>query len=460
MGFWGTMLAKVRDYIFPQVAVEQAFHVKPAVSQKMEQNIGLWYAMYINNPPWADDRVRPLGLPAAIARELARPTLVELNVDITGSERADFMADVFHHAQRHMLRNVEMGLALGGIAFKPYMDGEALAVDATGTTGFQPTEFDQDGHCVGGVFKSDPVQVDGRYYVKLESHGFEGDVYVIRNKAYDSDSRGSVKNPVPLASVPEWAALQDEVRITGLSGPLFAYFRVPNANNIDTASEVGVSVYGGSTAELIKQADEQWALLRWEYTSGKRKIYMDGTEVQARQFDRDLFEVTTFSKEGLFEVFSPAFRDSPIYDGLQNILRQIEFGVGMAYGTISDPNSVEKTATEIRNSKQRMYVTIDSIQRELECVFDMLLYAIDAYASLYNLAPRGEYEVAYDWGDSILNDAETKQAELQDMREDVAAGLIRPELYVARKYGVTEEEARAMMPGMEDVVTEPEQEIE
>lgn len=460
MGFVSTILAKIRGYMFPQAAVEQAFQVKPAVSQTMEQNIGLWYAMYINEPPWADDRVRPLGLPAAIARELARPTLVELNVDITGGQRADYIADVFHHAQRHMLKNLEMGLALGGIAFKPYLDGDKLAVDATGTTGFQPTEFDQDGHCTGGVFKSEPVEVDGRYYIKLESHGFEGDVYVIRNKAYDSDSTGSVKNPVPLATVPEWAELEDETRIDGLKGPLFAYFRVPNANNIDTASDVGVSVYGGAVAELIKQADEQWALLRWEYVSGKRKIYMDGTQVLAEKFDRELFEVTAFSKEGLFEVFSPAFRDSPIYDGLQNILKQIEFGVGMAYGTISDPASVEKTATEIRNSKQRMFVTIDSIQREMECVFDMLLYAINAYASLYKLAPKGDYEVAYDWGDSVLSDAETKQAELQDMREDVAAGLIRPELYVARKYGVTEEEARAMMPGMEDVVTEPEEEIE
>lgn len=72
---------------------------------------------------------------------------------------------------------------------------------------------------------------------------------------------------------------------------------------------------------------------------------------------------------------------------------------------------MEKTATEVRNSKQRWFVTIDSIQKALQHNFDSLIYAMDVYATLYNLAPAGDYEVTYSWGDSILDDADAKEKE-------------------------------------------------
>ena len=125
----------------------------------------------------------------------------------------------------------------------------------------------------------------------------------------------------------------------------------------------------------------------------------------------------------------------------QNILKQIEFQVGMSYGTLSDPQSVEKTATEIRNSKQRMYITIDSIQKALQHTFDGLLYAMDVYAGLYNLAPAGGYEASYDWGDSILEDADAKERERANDRQDLAAGILNDWEYRAKWYNETEDEA-------------------
>lgn len=41
-----------RNMLFPQAVAEREFGVSPAVSPKMEQNISLWYAMFIGNPPW------------------------------------------------------------------------------------------------------------------------------------------------------------------------------------------------------------------------------------------------------------------------------------------------------------------------------------------------------------------------------------------------------------------------
>lgn len=53
-----------------------------------------------------------------------------------------------------------------------------------------------------------------------------------------------------------------------------------------------------------------------------------------------------------------------------------------------------------------------------------------------------------------------KQLAIADMRNDVSAGLIRLELYIMRKYNVTEEEAVAMMPSMDSMVQEEQDEVE
>ena len=77
-----------------------------------------------------------------------------------------------------------------------------------------------------------------------------------------------------------------------------------------------------------------------------------------------------------------------------------------------------------------------------------------AYATLYGLAPAGDWTLKCDWGDGVVQDTESKQKELADMRNDVSAGLIRGELYIAKKYGVTEEEAKTMMPTAEKLMRE------
>ena len=188
---------------------------------------------------------------------------------------------------------------------------------------------------------------------------------------------------------------------------------------------------------------------------------MDATETVARDFDKRLFEIAPFSKDGkFFEQFEPSFRDEPLYRGLQNILKQIEFQVGLSYGTLSDPQSVEKTATEVRNSKQRMFITIDSIQKALQHTFDSLIYAMDVYATLYNLAPAGGYEVTYSWGDSVLDDADAKEKERANDRQDVSMGVMNDWEYRAKWYGEDETTAKMMLPKMEDMTTEGQEETE
>lgn len=462
MSFLGNFVNTVRRALFPQAVAEREFGTSPAVSMTMEQQIALWYAMLVNTPPWQDCNVKAVGLPAAICREVTRPTLVEFTANITGSQRADYLNDGFQLAKENFGKALELGLALGGVALKPYIYGDKLLVDMTGAAGFQPTKFDPTGRCIGGVFRDKPVKVNGKYYVRLESHDLTDTVYTIKNKAYYSDSTGSVGAPAPLDVVPEWADIQEEVTIQNMDGPLFAYFKPPIANTADTNSLCGMSIYGdAATVELIKQADEQWERLRWEFKSGERKVLMDGNTSAADMFDKRLFEIGAFTPDGDFYQFlNPELRNDAVYKGFQDVLRRIEFNVGLSYGDISDPQTVEKTATEIRSSKQRKYVLISSVQTALEHTFDALIYAMDVYATLYGLAADGEYEVTYDWGDSILDDQETKGNEFARDLQLLNAGIMNDWEFRAKYFNEDEATAKAALPKMQDVVTETQDEIE
>lgn len=462
MGFLMNFIGGIWNFLFPKAVVEKEFGVSPAVSQTMEKNIGLWYSMFANNPPWQTCDVVPIGLPAAICREVARPVLVEFAANITGSKRAEYLQERFERAQEGFRGALELGLALGGVAFKPYIYGDQLLVDVTGAAAFQPTKFDPTGRCIGGVFRDKPVKVNGQYYIRLESHELEGTTYTIRNKAYHSDASGTIGSDAQLSAVPEWADIQPEITIADMSGALFAYFKPPVSNSIDANSPCGMSIYGDNAAvQLIKQADEQWERLRWEFKSSERKVLMDGTASTADMFNKRLFEVGPFSPTGdFFEHIEPQIRDEALYRGFQNILRRIEFNVGLSYGDISDPQTIEKTATEIKSGKQRKYVLIDSIQSALAHTFDALIYALDVYATLYNLAPGGEYEVSYDWGDSILEDDDKKEKERANDRQDLSMGAMGMLEYRMKWYGEDEATARKMLPKLQEMVTEQQQEIE
>lgn len=470
MGF----IDRVRDFFWPEKlnrettpagTIEKEFDTYPAASRKMQDNINLWWAMYTNHPPWESCDVRPLGLPAAIGMELARNALTEFSVAVSGSARADYINQQMQTATRKLSTFLEMGLCLGGLALKPYPDNGRILVEAF-TTKFTPTRFDGTGKAIGGVFESAPVRQGKDWFIKLEYHDFQAredgsTVYVVENKAFRSGSGGGIGAQVLLDSVKEWSDLTERVEIENLDGPLFAYFKPPMANREEPSSPIGVSVYSGAVADRIKEADEQWERIWWEFKSGERKIFSDATQIDAGQIGDRLFLKGAFTRDGnLFEQFSPELRNTALYDGFQYILKIIEFNVGLAFGTISDPQSVKKTATEEIMTKHRQYVTEGDIQKALQSTLDDLIYAMNALCDLYRLAPAGNYSVDYNWGDGVLDDPDTKRQDMAMGLSLMDSGIMGPVEYRMRYFGEDEETAKKMLPDMEDMTDEDQDEVE
>lgn len=435
--------------------IKDAIGVEVAVSDKMANEIDLWAKMYKNEPPWKEKNIKLCGLPAAIAGEFARLVTLELKTEVTGN---DFINKEYQAVVSDIRKYTEYACAKGGLAMKPYASEGHIEVDMVQADRFFPTKFNSRG-VTAAVF-AESLTVGKKVYTRLEYHQHEGTMYHINNKAFvkqDLDNVEVLGKEVPLTAVPEWANLQEEVTLKNVKMPLFAYFKIPNANNVDDTSPLGVSVYSRAIND-IKEADNQWTRLLWEFEGSELAIDADITLF--KKDDKGNYEFPK-GKDRLFrmmdlddnaekyKVFAPAIRDENLINGFNAILRRIEFNVGLAYGTLSDPNTVDKTAEEIKASKQRSYSTVSDIQKSLQTALEQLVYAMDVMAQLSGLSGRKKYEMSFDWDDSIVTDRE--QDRKQDI-QDVSMGIMRPEEYRAKWYGETVEQARKNLPEQNQVM--------
>lgn len=457
------MFQKILNFIkgaigrmFSKGTIQDVLNVDIAISSEMSNAIALFEKIYKNEAPWLKrNEVESLELGSSIANEFTRLTTLEMKSDITGSTRADFLNKQYQKVKNKLNENLEIGNAVGGLIFKPYVKDGQIYVDLVKGSCFYPTEFNSSGDIVAGIFTSQITKGDD-IYTRLEYHKFyekplENNInYIIKNVAYRSNNNSVLGAKTDLTKIPEWATIQEETAIKYVEKPLFSYYKVPVANNIDSESPLGVSVYSRAI-NLIKEADRQWGRIVWEYEASEKAVYVDELATKPVQnkgskksfavgkLKERLYKTLNTGKEEFFEDYSPEIRDEALWRGLNKTLQRIEFNVGLAYGTLSEPNTVDKTATEIKSSKQRSYATVSKMQENLQKALENLIYAMDVLATLYNLAPQGNYEVSFNWDDSLIVDTEREQT-LQ--MQEVNVGLRSKVKYIMFRYGLTEEQAK------------------
>lgn len=448
----------VINKMFNKSELKRHFNVSVNISDKMAENIELWNKLFENQAPWLSDTVKSLNLAASIANEVARLVTLELESEITGSKRADYLNEIYQTFLSNIESDTEYACAGGGTIFKPYVKNNTIAIETVQATRFTPTEFDTTGKLIGAIFAVQKI-IGSTYYTRLEYQRFENKEYVIDNLAFKSTNKEVLGEQILLTDVDEWANISPRVSIKDLEKPLFSYFKMPFANQIERSSHLGVSIYSRAI-DLIKEADKQYSRILWEYEGSELAIDADVTALTTNKatqklglpsLNNRLFRnVGMQNKDGNFyNVFSPTIRDESLFNGLDKLLKKIEFVCGLAYGTISDPANVDKTATEIKQSKQRSYATVCKIQSALQTALEDLIYALDSLASLYGLAPVGNYETSYKWDDSIIVDAdEERERDLQDVR----MGIMSKEEFRAKWYGETIEQARQNLPKEADVI--------
>ena len=424
--------------LFPIKDIQTALNIKTAVTSEMIEKIGIWQNCYAGRAYWIDEKVESLRLEQSITREFANIVLNEMTASVT-VPRLD---EIFQTAVRNLNINFQEGLATGAMVIKPLGEDKVQYVSANA---FIPVEYDSRGRLLKVVFP-EFKKLNDNYYTRLEYHDLDTEKgLTITNTAYVSGSPQNLGRQVTLETVEEWANLEENVSYPLMKRPAFGYYRNPIKNYID-GSHCGVSIFD-SALSVIQKADVQFGRLDWEFESGKRRIDVDITALKQEngklKIEDEIFRAVDV--DNLFEDFSPAIRETNYINGLEEYKRNIEFEVGLSYGDISNPQTVAKTATEIKSSKDRKYNTVTAIQNNLRDCLNDLVYAL----AFYNSMTTSGYKFVCDFKDSILTDEETERK--QDI-QDMGLGILRPEEYRAKWYSEDIETALKNLPQSAEVM--------
>ena len=506
MSMWATIKDKIKEILEKMLGartIENVLHVTPAISSIMEEKIQTWTDMYQDRAYWlhepSDDdpvRIASLGLPALISSEKARMVLIEFQSEITtpteevevdnpdfkepepdmfgnivpsaqpptimeekpigDTTRGEFLNHEYQKLTNQSERQLEFGIAQGGLIVKPYP--VFTNIDETQTYGekkvvptgyfefdfihadcFYPMAFNANGDITEAAFIQTKAERD-TVYRRLEYHKWSGNTVEIINKAFkaqngsteESSNNLELGEEIPLTDIPEWKDLQPKVTIKNVNRPLFAYFKMPEANTVDTTSPLGAS--GFSRAEkLIRDADMQYSRLLWEYEAGEMAIDIDRdalkTEDDGRGYshtsrpylqERLMRKVDLGSTGDTYNPFNPTLRDTSYLQGLNAVLMRIEDACSLSRGTLSDATQEAKTATELKILKQRAYQANLRIQKAWEEQLRNVAYIMDVYCTLYNMVGditfagdgtpldtnKGQWDISFEWDDSILTDVD------------------------------------------------------
>ena len=264
--------------------------------------------------------------------------------------------------------------------------------------------------------------------------------YAFKNKSngnqdmYSGIGGMTLGQEIPLTDVPEWKDIPKRATVNNVDRLLFGYFKMPDANTIDPHSPLGMSCFGRAR-DLIKDADEQYSRLLWEFEGGELAIDIDRDALQFMadaqgnghsamgHLQNRLYRTIDLGESDTYKPFSPSLRDASLINGLNTILMRIEDVCALSRGTISDVASEARTATEIKILKQRSFSANKEIQSALQVALEDVIYAIKVYVTLYNIvgdikyngdtvdtSKMGAYDVSFEWDDSILVDEDTELA--------------------------------------------------
>lgn len=391
-------------------------------------NICKWKSIYSNKPDWLSyDYATLEGCKRTrVRRSLKGAKLVcsEL-VGFIFSERpietmSDDIQDIFKRSawDKNIQQFTEKSLALGGGALKLYSKDGNVYINFVDADKFIPVSWDNE-----RIIEADFLTFTtnkGKKYLTVESHRKTETGYNIKQRYYAVGDANYINICTPVeAGVPVSDDYEDGVDVK-TEYPLFSYFKLPEANNIDFESPKSISVYANAT-DTLEGLDIAFDSLQSELVLGKKRIIVPAQAVrkvtdtegnQVQYFDPSDEVFTAFEgddKEALkINDNTVALRIDEIRLAVQTYLDILAVQVGFSAGSISfDGSAGVKTATEVISENSKTHKTKVNLQESLQdCIEDIIL-SITGIAPLYNITV-GDFN--YQFQDNIIEDRASKTA--------------------------------------------------
>ncbi len=428
----------------------EAFGVRPVGDRQAERLVRRCAAVYEGRPDWVDpdpeNSVRTVNMARSVCAETARLATLGAGVTVSGSERAAWLQNEVDKCRGNLRHWVEYGCAWGTVILKPNgQDVDLLTPDR-----FIITDTDG-GNVTGAVFQSARYdQARGKYLTRLEYHRFLADGrYAVSNRCFAGDTPGDRGVPTPIGATP-WAGLAEDVAAEGVARPLFGVLRMPGANGLDPASPLGAPVFADALEEL-RDLDVAYSRNAAEIYDSRRLALLDDRLTEqagapvggARRIKLPRFIKRAFGSGAAeyYQEINPALNTEMRLKGIDALLSQIGFKCGFSNGYfVFNQRTGMVTATQVEADDRRTIQLVKDVRDKVVSALDGLIYALNRFADAYELAPAGEHQVTYDFGDVTYNREEDRAR----WYGYVADGRAPFWYYLVKFEGFSEEEARAV----------------
>ena len=448
---------------------EQDFRTEVIESPVMEAMVQKCANIYRGTPYWVDedDGIKTINFAKSVCSETARLATLAIGIQIDGSERATWIQKQINKVYFQIRHWVEYGCAYGTVFIKP--NGEGLDV-------FTPLDVlltDCDNQEIRGIIFKDQYADGDKFYTRLEYHrfvdimvdGVKVSPYYISNRTYISSSSDSIGDPIDMSKT-KWAGLLKDtppiLKANGekLDGPLYGMLRTPQANNVDIRTPLGLPVFSEGIEELgdldvaysrnageIKDS-QKMALLddRLLMPSGAPVSAMSPRGMENRRNEMKLphYVKNVFGQDEkeFYQEINPQLNTDARLAGINALLSQLSYKCGFSSGyfTFNEKTGMV-TATQVEADDRRTIQFIKDVRDKLENCLNGVIYALNVFADLYDLAPVGAYETTYDFGDITYNREEDRARWWQY----VVQGKVPAWFYFVKFEGMTESEAKAMV---------------
>ena len=390
------------------------FHIKTETKQtEIEDN-----QKYANEY----ERIDEINFSAIFSNKLANYVVSDSNMNILGeNDRVKLLSNTGQSMWKKMKKIVSMGFGYGGVFIVPYVKKGKLyySLVPQGRVTIDETEGDL---ITGATILAEKKEImtnmgQTKTYLRWTNYRLNNGNLVIEQKF--SDETGQ-QIPTP----DFWKNIMLKQTITNVDRVLFGYVKSP-INNRKANDKYGVPITYGCD-DTIKEIKETMRQMLDEYRAKKTFIGVDATLFDGKDAlpRNGIYKSFDFGNEGesKFEVFDPAFR--PYTERLQELYKRLEHEIGTSYGILSEVDSLNATATEIKRSMYDTFTLCDDMRSNVEKAMEDFFYSCNVLANAYNLSSQGDYELSFDWSYSLLQDS---QAEFSQLMQGESKGIVKKE---------------------------------
>lgn len=390
----------------------------------------------------------------------------------------DYLKKVFdfNNFYQNYEENLELGIATGGFAIRPYVSNNRIRLAWVRADQFIPLEANTN-EIQSAVIVSKTSRTENRqtaYYSLLEFHEYDrnNNSETITNELYRSTSASSVGEQVPLGSLDQYANLQESVTINGISRPTFAYFKTPGKNNLNVDSPLGIGIVDNhlKLVDAINIANDQFVR---EVKLGKRRIGVSAEMIKPAVMqkpqigelanqgypkfaeDDDVFMQLSNGRDDKtwLQDLTANIRVDDYSKTLELYMHQFENAVGLSQGTLSVGAGSNKTATEVVSDNSKTYRTRSSYLTQCEKQLRGLITTIVELSSISELFDDGQSPLNYSVIDNPLDiniyfeDGVFVDKDTQAKNDILAvqAGVMPKIEFLKRNYGLSEVDAKRWM---------------